>query len=409
MDCASGSIKCRSKQVWAVNYLALKDKCGMIWKRYSRHKPSRGLLNVFSCPNWPPKWPEIEAEIAESIRSGDWGSYQSVAHERLTAEIAGIAGVKHARLVGSGSAAIEMALRALGIGKGDEVIVSAFDYPGNFRCIEAVGAIPVLADVEFGSVSIDPAAVMQAGGESTKAVIASHLYANHAPIRQLRELCDGQKWFLIEDACQNPGTVVDGRPVGGWGDIGCFSFGGTKALTAGNGGALLTDNDRHRARWSSLLDRPSDTQPLSALQCAALIPQITRLRESNEIRARAASHLLDLSKDWDDWQPIQNADFSAEHGADQTIYKLAWRVPTIEHRDHVVKLANDLDVPIGTAFRSMHRSSNARCRKRVPLDNSAAISDTTFVLAHHALLLDGDNIESLAHAMTVLHDKIIRG
>lgn len=363
---------------------------------------------TFSCPKWPPPWPEIGLAARQSIESGQWGQYHTETHRVLATQIAELAGRPHCRLVGSGSAGIELALKILGVGPGDEVILAAFDYPGNLRSVEATGARPVLVDLAAGSTQIDIDSLLVASGNHVKAVLASHLYGTPAPITEIREICDSKGWKLVEDACQNPGTDIHGRPSGNWGDIGVFSFGGSKPLTAGNGGALVSCDDRHAAKWKSMLDRPSDTQPLSSLQAAVLPPQLAKLAEMNALRAATARRLAESSERWRGWKLISRLEESPTPKSDAaktTIYKLAWAARDESTRDLVVQQGREMGLPIGPAFRSMDGCSPRRCRKPVPLINSAQMSKTMFVLDHSSLMIEPEQHDELVDALNELHDQ----
>src|SRR5262249_26710151 len=141
---------------------------------------------------------------------------------------------------GSGTFAVELALRALKIGAGHEVVIAAYDYPGNFLNIHAVGAMPVLADLDAENWNMSVARLGEAVGPATKAVLVSHLHGGVVPMREVTALAAERGIAVIEDAAQMPGAIIQGQKAGTWGDVGIFSFGGSKLLTAGRGGALLT-------------------------------------------------------------------------------------------------------------------------------------------------------------------------
>ena len=124
---------------------------------------------------------------------------------------------------------------------GDEVILAAYDYPGNFLSVHAVGARPVLVDVAPGDWNLCPEKVAEAVRPQTRAVIASHLHGGLVPMARLMELAAGHGLAVIEDAAQCPGALVQGRKAGTWGDVGVLSFGGSKLLSAGRGGARRQD------------------------------------------------------------------------------------------------------------------------------------------------------------------------
>lgn len=365
-------------------------------------------------PAWPPRWPEIEACVVRSIRSGDWGNYHSLACESLCDDLARRFHSGHVRLCCSGSAAVEIALRAAGIGPGDEVILSAFDYPGNFRAVELIGAHPVLVDLAPDSARFDSAQLPAAGGDRVKAVIASHLFGVAADVTEIRAACDDQDWVLIEDACQVPGMSIAG-PAGGQpdgeqerglaagsvGHFGTLSFGGSKPLSCGSGGALLTSEPKLAARLGPLLDRPSDTMPLSPLQAAALPPQLDRLCEMNHHRRETVafieSQVVPKLTQWQWLSPTDESVFPA-------YYKVAWAAQDMAHRQRIVHESERIGLPIGEGFRSMARCSERRCRKPVALPHAERMGNTLFVLDHAALLVDPDQYPLLAEALIALHD-----
>src|SRR5690606_8468971 len=135
-----------------------------------------------------------------------------------------------------------LALRGLKIGPGDEVLLAGYDFAGNFRAIEAVGARPALIDINPATWCLDVDLLESAIGPETRAVIASHLHGGLVPMRRLMQLASARGIAVVEDACQAPGAIIDGRRAGTWGDAGVLSFGGSKLLTAGRGGAVLTQS-----------------------------------------------------------------------------------------------------------------------------------------------------------------------
>jgi dTDP-4-amino-4,6-dideoxygalactose transaminase len=301
--------------------------------------------------------------------------------------------VADCRLTCSGSAAIELALRASRVGPGDEVILAAYDYPGNFRSIEILGACPVLVDVAPGSPCIDSDQIEIAASDKVVAVIASHLYGQAADIAALRQICDERGWILIEDACQVPGMRIGDRPAGSFGDVAALSFGGSKPITAGSGGALLAGNERLAARLSAIIDRPSDTFPLSPLQAAVIPPQLDRLDELNQRRSETAKFLIDAFPEVD-WIDSNQDDVVPAH------YKLAWKeTPHAAANESDTKSGSaegSPSLPIGEGFRTTAGASDRRCRKPVPLDRSIELSETCMLLDHRALLIEADRYAELA-------------
>jgi dTDP-4-amino-4,6-dideoxygalactose transaminase len=296
---------------------------------------------------------------------------------------------------------VEIALRAAGVGPGDEVILSAYDYPGNFRSIELLGARPVLIDVAPDSVQPDPRQLSQADSDAVKAVIISHLFGTAADVVAIRRWCRQRQRLLIEDACQVPGMLIGGRPAGSWGDFGTLSFGGSKPLSSGCGGAVLTRDRRLAARLGPLLDRPSDVMPLSPLQAATLGPQLNQLDALNQRRRATVTHIeSQIVPHLRRWRWLSGCDRSVEAAH----YKVAWAVPDARHRNAILSAAVPLGLPIGEGFRSQARVSERRCRKPVPLCEAQQMDQCVFVLDHTALLLEPLQWDALAESLIQLHD-----
>jgi dTDP-4-amino-4,6-dideoxygalactose transaminase len=355
----------------------------------------------FDCPIWPPRWPEIEAAAIRVIRSGEWGKYQSATRSALETRIATTFGASAARLCSSGTAALEIALRAAKVGTDDEVVLAAYDYPGNFRTIELVGARPVLADVSADTLSIDRGQVERCASDRVKAVVASHLCGTAAEIAELRGCCDDHGWLLIEDACQATGMKIDRRPAGSFGHFATLSFGGSKLISAGSGGALLVNSDRLAARLGGLLDRPGDAFPLSPLQASVIAPQLDRLDELNQIRHRTVQFLeREVAAQLPRWRWI----LETSQDIQPAFYKLAWLAESSEHRGRIIEAGLREALPIGPGFRSMSRCSPRRCRKPIAIERADELSQRLVVLDHRALLLEPERHDQLVDCLRKVHD-----
>src|SRR5205085_10640127 len=117
-----------------------------------------------------------------------------------------------------------------------------YDFAGNFRAVDAVGARPVLVDIDSSTWCLDAQQVASAASDRVRAVIVSHLHGGLADMPAICEVAKAHGWSVVEDACQATAAQVHGRISGTWGDVGVLSFGGSKLLTAGRGGAVLTQH-----------------------------------------------------------------------------------------------------------------------------------------------------------------------
>jgi dTDP-4-amino-4,6-dideoxygalactose transaminase len=162
----------------------------------------------------------------------------------LEAELARVCGVRHAIGVGSGTDALRLALEALGVGRGDEVLTPAFSFVASATSIVMAGAAPVFVDVEPDTLTMDPAAAERAFTPRTKVVMPVHLYGHPAALDRLTAFARARGLAVVEDNAQALGATWQGRPTGGWGDAACLSFYPTKNLGAcGDAGMLLTPRD----------------------------------------------------------------------------------------------------------------------------------------------------------------------
>lgn len=151
-------------------------------------------------------------------------------------------GVKHAASVSNGTVALHVALLALGIGHGDEVIVPTFTYIASVNAITYTGATPVFVDSDLSHWQMSVDDVKKKINNKTKAILAVHLYGHPCDIDELKKIADENKLFLVEDTAEALGSEFEGKKVGTFGDIATFSFFGNKTITTGEGGMVVTNN-----------------------------------------------------------------------------------------------------------------------------------------------------------------------
>ena len=194
---------------------------------------------------------ELRDAVEDVLRSGKFILGAQV--EAFEHEIARTCGVAHAVGVASGSDALLLALRAAGVGAGDEVIVPAFSYIASADTISLLGAIPVFCDISLDTFNLDPAQIESRITSRTKAIIPVHLFGQPANMERILAFADSAQLVVIEDAAQAIGATCGGRPAGSFGDFGCLSFYPTKNLgAAGDGGMILTSSPESAARLRSL-------------------------------------------------------------------------------------------------------------------------------------------------------------
>lgn len=221
--------------------------------------------------------------------------------EALEQEIAAYCGVRHAFGVASGTDALHLALRAAGIGPGDEVITTAFTFIATAEAIAYVGATPVFVDIDPATFNIDIDKIESAITPRTRAVIPVHLYGQPADLGPLVALCQSHGLRLIEDCAQSFGAVYRQRMTGAWGDAGCFSFFPSKNLGCyGDGGMIITNDDDLAQQVQMLRNHGSRERyyhavigynsRLDDLQAVVLRTKLKHIDTYNRLRRENAAH-----------------------------------------------------------------------------------------------------------------------
>jgi len=179
--------------------------------------------------------------VSESILSG-WVSSAGKFVGEFENNFSEFCGTKHGVATSSGTTALHLALLAIGIGQGDDVIVPSFTFISTANAVTFTGAKPIFVDSEIGSWNIDPKAVESAISDKTKAIIPVHLYGHPADMSSIVDIARKHNLAVIEDAAEAHGALYKGEKVGSLGDMGVFSFYGNKTITTGEGGMVVTDN-----------------------------------------------------------------------------------------------------------------------------------------------------------------------
>lgn len=253
-------------------------------------------------------WDEFQEAITGVLKSGQFIMGPNVsAFEKETADYLG---VKHAISVNSGTDALLIALRAAGIGPGDEVITSPYTFFATAEAISQLGAKPVFVDIDSRSYNIDTHLIEQAINSSTRAILPVHIYGHAAGMDAIMKLAQKYELKVIEDTAQAFGGEYQGRKLGSIGDIGCFSFFPSKNLGAfGDGGLIATNNDElartagmlriHGAAKKYFNEMIGYNSRLDEIQAAILrvkLPYVDRWNEARRQQAELYNLLLqDLS------------------------------------------------------------------------------------------------------------------
>jgi dTDP-4-amino-4,6-dideoxygalactose transaminase len=241
---------------------------------------------------------EEEAAALRVLGSGQLAQGERVAtFERRFAELCH---VREAVAVSSGTAALHLALLAHDIGRGDEVITTAFSFAATANVILLVGATPVFVDIEPDTCTLNPVQAEMALTRRTKAIIPVHLYGHPCEMNRLQKIAEAFSLVLIEDASQAHAATIDGRPVGSFG-TGCFSFYATKNMTTGEGGMVTTNDPAIAERVRLLRNHGQEARyyqialgynlRMTELQAALGIAQIEKLEYFTQRRIANATYL----------------------------------------------------------------------------------------------------------------------
>ena len=252
---------------------------------------------------------DVEKAVVNVLRSGQYILGEE--NKKLSDEMAAYIGVKHAVTLNSGTDALHLALRALNIGAGDEVVSVAFTFVATTEAIGIVGATPVFVDIDENTFNLDASKLEAAITDKTKAIIPVHLYGQPCDMDTIMAVAKKYNLYVIEDCCQAIGAKYKGQMVGTFGDVGCFSFYPTKNLGAmGDGGLLTTNSDEIKDRIIALRnhggairyhhDEIGLNSRLDEVQAAILRVKLPYIDEWNTKRRANAYRYNELFADYAD-------------------------------------------------------------------------------------------------------------
>lgn len=374
------------------------------------------MLNT-KFPSWPSYTKEESDKVSEILLSNKVNYWTGTETRKFEAEFAEWTGVSHAIAVANGTVALEMALRALGAGEGDEVLVSPRTYIASASSIEIVGAKPVFVDVDLNSQCIDPEEIKKAITKKTKAIICVHLGGHPCDMSKIMNISSKYKIKVIEDCAQAHGAYYRDKKVGSIGDIGCWSFCQDKIMTTGGEGGMITTNNKdlwskmwsykdHGKSWE-LANKPS-SEPgfkwvhtsfgtnlrLTELQSAIGRIQLERMKDWNNKRTLNASKIsatalgLDIFRIPKVAEDIKHAWYKYYLFINSDNLKKGWS------RQRVISRLNYLGIPcfegscpevyLEEAFKRSENKQEGR------LKNAKLLGETSIMLLLHPTLTNSD-------------------
>jgi dTDP-4-amino-4,6-dideoxygalactose transaminase len=267
------------------------------------------VRDVTSKP-WP-KWPIYdeteERALLDVLHSGQWWYVRGTQGPAFEKEFAALHEAQYGVACANGSVALEIALRAFGIGCGDEVIVPPYTFVATAGCVLTVSATPVFVDIEGDTLNIDPKLIEAAITPRTRAIIVVHIAGRPADMDAVMEIARKHNLYVIEDAAQAHLASWRGKRIGAIGDLGTFSFQASKNLNSGEGGIIISNNEEYAdAAWSVMnVGRVRSGKwyehrvlggnyRITEFQSAILRAQMTRLPQQTEKRSANGAYLHSL-------------------------------------------------------------------------------------------------------------------
>ncbi len=314
-------------------------------------------------PLHEPEIGPLEAQYINDCVGSGWVSTVGPFVDRLEAALGDVCGVENVFATSSGTAALHLALAALGVGEGDEVIVPSLSFVATANAVSYTGAIPHFADADEWTLGLDPralkkhmdeACVMQAGdcrnkatGRRIAAIVVMHAFGHPAEMDALQEVADQWGVPLVEDAAEALGSSYEGKPAGSLSRIAALSFNGNKIATAGGGGAVLTNDAELAARvrhlgstaklphkWEYVHDETGFNYRMPSLNAALLLAQVERLDDFIKRKRRLAARYAAS------FCSVQGADFMGQPPGARSNYWLntiRLAVATRPERDAVLE------------------------------------------------------------------------
>lgn len=265
------------------------------------------------------QYKSIESEIDKAVKDVMLSSRFIMGPnvKKLEEEIAEFTGVKYGIGVGNGTDALLIALRALGIGDGDEVITTPFTFFASAETTSLLGATPVFADIDENTLCIDPDSIEEKITDKTKAIIPVHIFGQMCDMDRIMEIAKKHNLYVIEDACQAIGAEYKGKRAGSIGHIGAYSFFPTKNLGGyGDGGMIVTNDEKLSEKMKMLRVHGSKIKyhhemigynsRLDEIQAAILRVKLRHLEEWNNLRNKKAHYYNELLKDVDVITPFED-------------------------------------------------------------------------------------------------------
>ncbi|MEN9934429.1 MAG: hypothetical protein RLZZ387_1008 [Chloroflexota bacterium] len=381
-------------------------------------------------PTWP-VWDQREVDaVTAVVRSGRWGGFpepgpHAAAFARRFAEYHG---AKHGICMANGTITLIVSLRAAGIGLGDEVIVPGYTFAATALAPMEAGAIPVIVDIDPANYCIDPKAVEAAITPRTRAIMPVHLGSLVADMDAIMDIARRHNLVVVEDCAHAHGAQWRGRGVGAIGHLGSFSMQSSKLMTSGEGGIVLTDDDRLAELCHSLIDcgRPKDPEGqnvtfganyrLSELQAAMLEVAMERLPEQTALREEHAAYLDEALSEIEGVRVLRRDERITRRAVFEYIFAIDTAAFGGAPKARILAALHAEGIPVGGGYAPMHSYDLFRptaqnhpvaklyperfdfSKLRLPAAEHASSSEAVW-LNQRAFLADRDGVDQVVEAV----------
>lgn len=319
-------------------------------------------------PGWP-VWDETDCNgLVEVCRSGQWWSVGGTKVKEFEEKFAAYHDCKHGVCVPNGTIALLVALKAVGVGYGDEVIVTPYTFIASASSILQANAVPVFVDIDPDTYNIDPAGIEAAVTDKTKAIMAVHIAGLPADMDAILEIARRRNLYVVEDCAQAHAAEWRGKKVGGLGDVAAFSFQASKNLTAGEGGIVTTNNDEiadnawsihnvGRVKGGAWYDHPvmGSNYRMTEFQASILLTQMPRLQEQTARRNANALYLTERLRAIDGIRPLLRDKRVTSHAYHLYIFRYDEDVVGVP-RGKFLEALNAEGIPCSSGYEPLYRS-----------------------------------------------------
>ena len=357
-----------------------------------------------------PKWPifdEREKEfLLQALESGRWGVGGKL-QEEFEKKFADFQDAKHALLCSSGTTALKIALKALGISPGDEVIIPAYTFIGTAIAVLDLHAKIIYADISLETCTIDIESVKNKITEKTKVIIPVHFAGRPADMDAVREFAEEKNLSILEDAAQAHGAEWKNRRVGAIGDAGAFSFQSSKNITAGEGGAITTDDDKlASAAWSLRnVGRPRGgpwyehriygwNYRITEWQAAILLAQLERAPKLMEKRDSSARYLDKLLMEVDGVEPLPNDPRVSRHAHHLYVFRYDPTEFNGLEKELFIQALREEGIPCNAGYRPLYSYSFLPRSSPLPNTEKAAYIEAVWI-PQPVLLAEKEDLEDI--------------